>query len=69
MGKTILQILTPDSLLLLKKALDTVYSSHVLDLLQHKEGELYVQSPSYVYELLLKEKGLQVVNETVNGNR
>ena len=40
----------------------------MLDLLQHKDGELYVQSPSYVYELLLKEKGPQVVNETVNGN-
>ena len=53
----------------LEKALDIVYSSHILDLLQHKEGELYVQSPSYVYELLLKEKGLQVVNETVNRNR
>ena len=53
----------------LEKALDIIYSSNVLDLLQHKEGELYVQSPSYIYELLLKEKGLQVVNETVNGNR
>lgn len=32
----------------LEKALDMVYSSNVLDLLQHKEGELYVQSPSYI---------------------
>ena len=53
----------------LEKALDTVYSSHVLDLLQHEDGELYVQSPSYIYELLLREKGLQTVNESVNDNR
>ena len=50
----------------LKKALDMVYSSHVLDLLQLNDGELYVQSPSYVYELLLKEKGLKFADEAVN---
>ena len=42
----------------LEKALDIVYTSHILDLLQRKDGELYVQSPSYIYESLLKEKGL-----------
>ena len=39
----------------LEKALDTIYTSHTLELLQIEEGELYVQSPAYVYELLLKE--------------
>ena len=39
----------------IEKALETVYSSHVYDLLQIKEGDLYVQSPSYVYEFLKKE--------------
>jgi len=43
----------------LEDAFDSIYSSNVLDLLQNKKGELYVQSPSYIYELLLKEKGLQ----------
>ena len=37
------------------EALEKVYSSHVYDLLQIKEGDLYSQSPSYVYELLKKE--------------
>jgi len=52
----------------LELAFDLIYSSHVLDLLQNIDGELYVQSPAYVYELLLKEKGLQIVNESVNDN-
>lgn len=53
----------------LENALDTVYSSHILELLQHKSDELYVQSPAYIYELLLKEKGLGVVDDAVNGGR
>ena len=39
----------------ISEALETVYSSHVYDLLQIKEGDLFSQSPSYVYELLKKE--------------
>lgn len=39
----------------ISEALDKVYSSHVYDLLQIKEGDLFSQSPSYVYELLKKE--------------
>lgn len=53
----------------LEEALSTLYSSKVLDLLQKEDCELYVQSPSYIYELLLKEKELQIVNGTVNENR
>lgn len=37
------------------EALEKVYSSHVYDLLQIKEGDLISQSPSYVYELLKQE--------------
>ena len=44
----------------LEKALDVIYSSHVLDLLQQEDDELYVQSPPYIYELLLKETKLNV---------
>ena len=39
----------------ISEALEKVYSSHVYDLLQIKEGDLFSQSPLYVYELLKKE--------------
>ena len=39
----------------ISEALEAVYSSHVYDLLQIKEGDLFSQSPSYVYEMLKKE--------------
>lgn len=45
----------------LEKALDAIYTSHTLELLQIEGGELYVQSPAYVYELLLKELHLYPV--------
>lgn len=41
----------------LEKALDIVYSSATVALLQNEEAELYVQSPAYVYDLLLHELG------------
>ena len=39
----------------LEKALDLVYNSHTIELLQIEEGELYVQSPAYVYDMLINE--------------
>lgn len=45
----------------LEKSLDLVYQSHTLELLQIEEGELYVQSPAYVYDMLIKELGLYPV--------
>ena len=42
----------------LEKALDTVYNSKTVELLQIEEGELYVQSPAYVYDMLLQEPHL-----------
>lgn len=47
----------------LEKALDAIYTSHTLELLQIENGELYVQSPAYVYEMLLKELRLYPVFE------
>jgi len=44
------------------EALEKVYSSHVYDLLQIKEGDLYSQSLSYVYELLKKEEQICMSN-------
>lgn len=45
----------------LEKALDVVYTSKTVELLQIEEGELYVQSPAYVYEMLLEELRLYPV--------
>ena len=39
----------------LEQALDCVYSSQLLSLLQQEDDELYVQSPAYLYELLKQE--------------
>lgn len=39
----------------LTSALNTVYNSKVYRLLQDSDGELYTQSPSYLYELLKQE--------------
>lgn len=46
----------------LEKALDVVYSSKTVELLQIEEGELYVQSPAYVYDMLLQELHLYPVS-------
>ncbi len=35
-----------------EQAMDRVYNSSLLPLLQDEEGELYVQSPAYLYELM-----------------
>lgn len=45
----------------LEKSLDTVYNSKTVELLQIEEGELYVQSPAYVYDMLLQELHLYLV--------
>ena len=39
----------------LDQAMDMVYSSDTIKKLQNVEGELFVQSPDYVYELFKKE--------------
>lgn len=38
-------------------ALKIIYQSKTYQLLQDDEGDLYTQSPSYVYELLTQEIG------------
>lgn len=48
----------------LEKSLDLVYRSHTVELLQIEEGELYVQSPAYVYEMLIEEVGLYPVGDS-----
>lgn len=45
----------------LEKALDTIYTSSILQKLEQVEDELYIQSSLYIYELLIKEKGLYPV--------
>lgn len=49
------QFLTEDYHLDIPTALNIVYNSKTLSLLQNKNTELYIESPSYVYELLKSE--------------
>lgn len=39
----------------IEDALERVYKSETIRLLQISEGELYVQSPRYIYELMEQE--------------
>mgnify|MGYP003488085281 FL=1 len=48
-----------DSSIDLTDALKIVYNSKVYQQLQDSEGDLYVQSPSYIYELLKQEMKAQ----------
>lgn len=36
----------------IEQAMERVYNSPLMDILQDEEGELYVQSPAYLYELM-----------------
>lgn len=47
--------LIDDKSMSLSEALDVVYRSVTIKRLQSREGELYTQSPAYVYELLRQE--------------
>lgn len=49
------EFLVIDSSIGLPDALKVVYNSKVYQQLQDSEGDLYVQSPSYIYELLKQE--------------
>ena len=49
------QYLMEDEALSLEQAMDRVYRSRTIQLLQIPEGELYVQSPAYVYEMMRLE--------------
>lgn len=49
------EYLIVDSNIDLTEALKVVYSSKVYQQIQDSEGDLYVQSPSYIYELLKQE--------------
>ena len=48
------EYLIEDNKMDLDDALKLVYRSNVYQLLLNVDGELYIQSPSYVYELLKK---------------
>lgn len=36
----------------IEQAMERIYKSPLIDALQDEEGELYVQSPAYIYELM-----------------
>ena len=39
----------------IEEAMTRVYNSSLMSALQDEDGELYVQSPAYLYELMEKE--------------
>lgn len=39
----------------IESAMERVYNSSLMDLLQDEESELYVQSPAYLYELMKQQ--------------
>ena len=39
----------------IEEAMERVYNSPLMNALQDEEGELYVQSPAYLYELLNRQ--------------
>lgn len=39
----------------IEQAMEKVYNSPLMELLQDEDGELYVQSPAYLYELMNKK--------------
>lgn len=53
------EFLVIDSNIDLTDALKVVYNSKVYQQLQDSEGDLFVQSPSYIYELLKQEMAEQ----------
>lgn len=36
----------------IEQAMESVYNSPLMELLQDEEGELYTQSPAYLYEMI-----------------
>lgn len=50
------EYLVTDNNMELADALKTVYQSKTYQQLQDADGDLYVQSPSYIYELLQQEQ-------------
>lgn len=43
-----------DTACTVEQAMERVYNSKLMDILQDEDGELYVQSPAYLYELMKK---------------
>ena len=43
----------------IEQAMERVYNSPLMSILQDEEGELYVQSPAYLYELMTQLSGHQ----------
>lgn len=50
----------------LEKSLEAIYTSKTIELLQKADGELYVQSPAYVYDMLIKELHLYPISNNVS---
>jgi hypothetical protein len=44
----------------IEQAMEKVYNSPLMDILQDEEGELYVQSPAYLYELMIEHTAEEI---------
>jgi hypothetical protein len=44
----------------IEEAMERVYNSPLMTALQDEEGELYVQSPAYLYELMKKHTAKEI---------
>ena len=44
----------------IEEAMERVYNSPLMTALQDEEGELYVQSPAYLYELMKKHTAEEI---------
>ena len=46
----------------IEQAMERVYNSPLMTVLQDEEGELYVQSPAYLYELMKQQEKCSSIN-------
>ncbi len=49
----------------IEEAMERVYNSPLMSAIQDEEGELYVQSPAYLYELMEQQDLLMNANNNI----
>lgn len=49
----------------IEEAMEKVYNSPLMSAIQDEEGELYVQSPAYLYELMEQQDLLMNANNNI----
>lgn len=51
-GNELVKYVIEDTGCTIEQAMEQVYNSQLMQMLQDEEAELYVQSPAYLYELM-----------------